>query len=236
MPSSQKVLIVDDEIAIADALRHQLQREHFAVEHAPSAERALKLLRELSDIALVILDVGLPDTLGTTFFHTIRSLHAELPIVFLTARSDEIDKIVGLELGADDYITKPFSPREVVARVKNILKRAAATRTNLDQPLTTQPPAEFIIDNEQKKILFKGCPLELSRYEFLLIKLLLTRPGKVFSREEILARVWESPEMSLERTVDTHIKTLRAKLRAIDAQQEYIVTHRGFGYSIEGLA
>jgi len=223
------VLIVDDEIAIVDALRHQLQRERFEVLHSASAAEALEMIALESRISLVVLDVGLPDQLGTRIFPSIRAVRNDIPVLFLTARNDEVDRIIGLELGADDYITKPFSPREVVVRIKNILRR---TGISGESSIERVPQTVFTVEHEQKRIFLNGISLDLARYEYLLLKLLLSRPGKVFSRDEILSRVWESPEMSLERTVDTHIKTIRAKIRAVDPEKEYISTHRGFGYSI----
>ncbi len=153
-------------------------------------------------------------------------------MLFLTARSDEIDRVVGLELGADDYIAKPFSPRELVARVRSILRRsvrpaAAATRATAEPALQT-----FALDEERHQIRYYGRLLELSRYEYGILRLLVQRPGRVFSRDELLNKVWDGGSDSFDRTVDAHIKTLRAKLKAIAPELEPIRTLRGSGYAL----
>jgi two-component system, OmpR family, catabolic regulation response regulator CreB len=146
----------------------------------------------------------------------------------LTARFDEIDRVVGLELGADDYIAKPFSPRELVARVRTILRRAQAAMLVAVSPA----PATVVVDQERRIIRFYGQALELSRYEYGLLKTLAHRPGRVFTRDELLALVWDDPAASFDRTVDAHIKTLRAKLKAVAPQLEPIRTARGTGYAL----
>ena len=150
-------------------------------------------------------------------------------MLFLTARSDEIDRVVGLELGADDYVAKPFSPRELLARVRTILRRSG--RRPMDAAMEAGATA-FTIDEERQRIRFYGQPLELSRYEYGILRTLLQKPGRVFTREELLARVWDDGSESFDRTVDAHIKTLRAKLRAIAPQAEAIRTLRGSGYAL----
>ena len=158
----------------------------------------------------------------------------DLPIIFLTARSSEVDRVVGLELGADDYVSKPFSPRELSARVKAVLRRSAAHRTAASP--TPSSSRVFQIDEDRYRISFKEQLLDLSKYEFKLLKVLIDSPGRVFTREHLMALCWEEPEMSLERTVDAHIKNIRAKLRAVDPDLEVIITQRGIGYSLrEGL-
>jgi len=197
--------------------------------HRPIAAAVLCLSSALAlaaggDYALVILDVGLPDLSGFDVCRTLRR-HSDVPVVFLTARSDEVDRIVGLELGADDYVAKPFSPREVVSRVRAILRRVQAA--------PPAPPAgAFAVDGDGQRIAYHGVWLNLTRYETLLLALLLERPGRILSRNQIMERVWQDSGESLERTVDTHIKTLRGKLRAVRADADPIVTHRGLGYSI----
>jgi two-component system catabolic regulation response regulator CreB len=155
--------------------------------------------------------------------------------VFLTARSDEIDRVVGLELGADDYIAKPFSPRELVARVRTILRRSqrvanAASAAPAVPDKTVATP--FSVDTERQQIRFYGRVLELSRYEYGLLRTLVARPGRVYSRDELLQRVWDDASDSLDRTVDAHVKTLRAKLKAVAPQVEPIRTLRGSGYAL----
>ena len=153
----------------------------------------------------------------------------DVPVIFLTARAEEIDRILGLELGADDYVTKPFSPREVTARVRAILRREARSHSNSQN--TTLPPV-WQHDPEALRIAFHGQPIELTRYEYLLLALLLSAPGRVFTREQIMNRVWANAPDTTDRSIDTHIKTLRGKLRQIKSDSEPIITHRGTGYAL----
>jgi two-component system catabolic regulation response regulator CreB len=177
------------------------------------------------------LDVGLPDLNGFELFKRLQALPRgpQTPMLFLTARSDEIDRVVGLEMGADDYVAKPFSPRELVARVRTILRRHASS--GVDKPAAAQTNAIWQMDAERMQIRFYGQALELTRYEFGVLKLLITRPGRVFSRDDLLEQVWDDPGESMDRTVDAHIKTLRAKLKAV-ADVEAIKTLRGSGYAL----
>jgi two-component system catabolic regulation response regulator CreB len=180
-------------------------------------------------VDLVILDVGLPDINGFDLCRELRR-SSDLPMLFLTARGDEIDRIVGLELGADDYVVKPFSPREVAVRVRTILRRLAP-RTG--EPGIVGDGGVFSIDAASRTIRYHGEPLELTRYEYDLLATLIDAPGRVFSRGQLMQKVWTHPDHSLERTVDTHIKTLRGKLRAVCSDAEPIRTHRGIGYALE---
>ncbi|MGD9835773.1 MAG: two-component system response regulator CreB [Piscinibacter sp.] len=218
------ILIVEDESGIADTLQYALSTDGFDPHWVATGEAALARLRE-APAALVILDVGLPDMNGFEVFKRIRAF-SEVPVVFLTARADEIDRVVGLELGADDYVAKPFSPRELVARVRTILRRAAKAAT------ASPPPLPFAVDEGRRQIRFYGRPLELSRYEYGLLKTLVERPGHVYSRDVLLDKVWDTSSESLDRTVDAHVKTLRAKLKAIAPGLEPIRTHRGSGYAL----
>ncbi|HXF46494.1 MAG TPA: winged helix-turn-helix domain-containing protein, partial [Burkholderiaceae bacterium] len=176
--------------------------------------------------ALAILDVGLPDANGFDLFKRLQQLAPAMPAIFLTARSGEVDRVVGLELGADDYVPKPFSPRELVARVRTVLRRLARAAAAAPQA------AEFAVDDERKTIRFRGRALELSRLEYRLLKVLIERPGRVYSRDELMNLAWDDPTASFDRTVDAHIKQLRAKLRAVDPAADPIQTHRGLGYSL----
>jgi len=216
-----KILIVEDEIAIADALQFALQADGFATQHVVLAREALALTRD-GRFDLAILDVGLPDMTGFECCKTLRQ-YSQLPVMFLTARADEVDRVVGLEIGADDYVVKPFSPREVVARVRAILKRSGMAAARPDQ--------EFAVDMSRLQIAYRGQPLKLTALEFRLLQQLVAAPERVFSREELLAAVGAATEAGYERNVDTHIKSLRAKLREIAPDSEPIQTHRGFGYS-----
>jgi two-component system, OmpR family, catabolic regulation response regulator CreB len=155
-----------------------------------------------------------------------------VPVIMLTATASPIDRVVGLELGADDYISKPFSPRELTARVRTVLRRVA--KTSLQAPAATPPErrSPLVVDDERKIITYFGTPLDLSRYEYRVLKLLISRPGRVFSRDAIMGHVWDEPEASLDRTVDAHVKMIRAKLKAVAPGVEAIRTHRGEGYSL----
>lgn len=221
------ILIVDDEPSIADTLDYALRTEGFETLCVGLGRLALQALHD-NDIALVILDVGLPDMNG---FDVCRALRrdSDVPVIFLTARADEVDRIVGLELGADDYVAKPFSPREVASRVRAILRRARSPA-----PAVAEQP-RFRVDVEAARIACDGTWLTLTRYEYGLLRALLERPGRVLSRARLMELVWSDAEESLERTVDAHVKTLRAKLRAIRGDDP-IETHRGLGYSIRSGA
>lgn len=222
--SADKILIIEDEPGIADNIVFALESEGFVTTVCHTGQEGLE--KALSnDFAFIILDIGLPDISGIEVCKQIR-IKSTVPLLFLTARSSEIDKILGLELGADDYLTKPFSPRELVARIRAVLRRSSKTsQTDLDVSLPIQ------VDTERREIYFFGKLLDLSFYEFEILTTLARRPGIVFSRDVIMGRVWENPSMITERTVDTHIKSIRKKLKAIDTR-ELIVTHRSVGYSL----
>jgi len=224
-----RILIVEDEPGIADTLQYALRTDGFDPAWCATGEEALAWVESLAP-ALVILDVGLPDTSGFEVFKRLRE-SSDVPVVFLTARSDEIDRVVGLELGADDYVAKPFSPRELVARVRSILRRAAKSPASAAIAATVAP-TPFSIDDGRRQIRFYGQLLELSRYEYGLLKTLASRPGHVFSRDALLERVWGDHADSLDRTVDAHVKTLRAKLKVVAPELDPIRTHRGSGYAL----
>lgn len=219
-----RILVVEDEVAIADTLLFALTGDGFTAQRVTLAREALELLRG-GGFDLVILDVGLPDMTGFEACKQLRQSSA-VPVMFLTARADEIDRVVGLEIGADDYVVKPFSPREVVARVRAILKRTsgAAQRNGND---------EFQVDTARLLILYQGRPLKLTALEFRLLQQLLAHPGQVQSREQLLLGLGIAADAGYQRNIDTHIKALRAKLRDVDAGADPIQTHRGFGYSYQ---
>jgi two-component system catabolic regulation response regulator CreB len=221
------ILIVEDEPGIADTLQYALRTDGFEPRWCATGEAALQAAAAQVP-ALVILDVGLPDINGFELFKRLRE-RVDVPVLFLTARGDEIDRVVGLELGADDYVAKPFSPRELVARVRTVLRRTAR---GASANHTLAPAAAFEVDEGRRTIRFYGRALELSRYEYGLLKTLIRRPGHVFSRDTLLEQVWDDPGESLDRTVDAHVKTLRAKLKAIAPALEPIRTHRGAGYAL----
>ena len=257
------VLVVEDEPGIADTIHYALASDGFAPLCCASGREAIAHF-SAAPPALAILDVGLPDMNGFELFRRLQDLPGgkRVPMLFLTARTGEIDRVVGLELGADDYVAKPFSPRELVARVRTILRRsqraqgadelpANAVGHGMDDkpnspPAQTEPARAAIesgatiglrhgalsCDPERRLIRFHGQALELSRYEYGLLATLLQRPGRVYTRDELLERVWDDPGESFDRTVDAHIKTLRAKLRAVREDDEPIRTLRGVGYAL----
>jgi two-component system catabolic regulation response regulator CreB len=218
-----QILVVEDEVAIADTLLFALQADGFGARRVALAREALSILKD-SVIDLVILDVGLPDMTGFECCKALRQF-SQVPVMFLTARAGEVDRVVGLEIGADDYVVKPFSPREIVARVRAILKRTGALASRAD--------SEFQVDVARMAIRFRGQPLKLTALEFRLLQQLVCAPERVFGRDELLAAVGAATDAGYERNVDTHIKALRAKLREIAPDGEPIQTHRGFGYSYQ---
>lgn len=249
-----RILIVEDEPAIADTLVYALKTEGFTPEWFSTGGAALAALGERA-FALVVLDIGLPDGSGFDVCKAIRA-RSTVPVLFLSSRNTELDRVLGLELGGDDYLVKPFSPRELTARVKAILRRTQAESAVGPNPspssaafpastpatgnpmghLSPNPKKEegggISVDEERCAIRYGGVVLELTRYEFRLLKVLAARPGRVFSREQLMAAAWEDPGSATDRTVDAHIKTVRAKLRAIIPDSDPIQTHRGMGYSL----
>lgn len=218
-----QILLVEDDLPIAENVMLGLEREGFACLHLMLGAACLEFIRT-SPVDLVILDVGLPDSNGFDVCKAIRRT-SNVPIIFLTARADEVDRVVGLEIGADDYILKPFSPRELVARVKTILRRSMPK-------LADQAAGGVIqIDDARACIVFAGTPLNLTRAEFYMLRTLANAPQKVFSRQELMDAAGLA-DASLDRAIDTHIKSLRAKLAAVSPELELIRTHRGFGYSL----
>lgn len=222
------VLIIEDEPAIAETLIYACKEAGIATTHCLLGHAGIAAMREQA-FDCVVLDVGLPDIAGFEVCKQIRATSqtsiSQTPILFLTARNHEIDRIVGLEIGADDYVTKPFSPREVVARINAILRRTGKQQT-------VPESNTFQLEDAACRIQYRGHYLELTRYEYLLLKTLILQPKRVYSRDQLMDIVWAQAENTLERTVDAHIKTVRAKLRSIDANCEAIVTHRGMGYSL----
>lgn len=219
-----RILLVEDETAIAAIVLHALRAEGFEAMHCLTGGEALRLARE-ERFDLAVLDVGLPDIGGFALCRELRR-GRDLPVIFLTAQNAEAERILGLEIGADDYVTKPFSPRELVARVRVVLRRA--------QPAAAAEAGDgFVHDVDGKRIRYRGLPLDLTRYEYGLLAALLQRPGAVLSRAQLMDRVWGNALDSGDRTVDTHIKTLRAKLREVAPDTDPIRTHRGLGYSLD---
>jgi two-component system catabolic regulation response regulator CreB len=225
-----QILVVEDEAAIADTLIFALKGEGFEVTWVGLAGDALaQHAREPAD--LWILDVGLPDMNGFEACKRLRQ-SSDVPVIFLTARDAEVDRVVGLEIGADDYVTKPFSPREVAARVKAILKRVSGPIRPACETPALCSVGPFRLDLARCQLHFHGHPVSLTAHEFRLIQALLDQPERVFSREQLLGATGATAGAGYERTIDSHIKSLRAKLRRIVPDGEPIRTHRGLGYSL----
>jgi two-component system catabolic regulation response regulator CreB len=220
-----RILIVDDEPAIADAIRYVLETDGFETLSLSEGSPVLPLLQS-ERIDLIVLDVGLPDINGFDLCREIRKI-SNTPIMFLTARTTEIDRVVGLEIGADDYVVKPFSPRELSARIKAILRRSKT-----GQP-TESGSRAFEVNESKRQITYFGKPLDLSNYEYRILTTFIRRPGHVYSRSQLMDLAWDVPEASMDRTVDAHVKNLRAKLKSIEPDIEPIITHRGAGYSLK---
>lgn len=225
------ILVVEDEPPIAETILYALRTEGYSPVWQSTGRGGLDVLSE-QPVALVVLDVGLPDMSGFDVCREIQRSRS-IPIIFLTARSEEVDRVVGLELGADDYMAKPFSPRELTARVRAVLRRVKA-----DEPRSAgavpdpRVPRVWAHDEARCRILYRGAPLELTRNEYRLLRTLIAQPGRVFSRDQLMAAAWDDPSAALDRTVDAHIKTVRAKLSSVVAGADPIVTHRGMGYSL----
>jgi two-component system catabolic regulation response regulator CreB len=222
----KSILIIEDERSIADTIIHSVEREGYAAVWCSRGTEGLTHIKKGACV-LVILDIGLPDINGFELCKAIRAVSA-IPLIFLTARDEEVDKIVGLEIGADDYMTKPFSPRELGARIRTVLRRYAPHETQR----AVQAVSSLCVDSEKRQAVYRGKGLELTRSEFGLLALFAASPGRVYSREELMRTVWGDDSPSLDRTVDTHVKSLRAKFRAVDASADPILTYRGSGYAL----
>jgi two-component system, OmpR family, catabolic regulation response regulator CreB len=225
------ILLLEDDPTIAKTVVYAFERAGLKVRHCLLLQDAMQQIeRQLPD--LLVLDIGLPDGNGLEACRKIRanSRQQHIPILILSAQGEEIDRILGLELGADDYVTKPFSPRELVARVNALLRRSAASVKQAKQ--VTHLQDSLVIDSVAQRASLKGQILSLTRREFGLLAELMRQPGRICSRESLISVVWGSDSDSTDRTVDTHIKTLRAKLECIEPDCEHIETHRGMGYSM----
>ncbi len=235
------ILLVEDDPAIAQTLKFALQKQGFGVSWVDTCQKTLQILPSLSDLSAIIMDIGLPDGSGLSLCQKIRfgEYHACVPILFLSAKDEEVDKLLGLEMGADDYITKPFSPKEVIARLNAIWRRQdmdknseqkqeVKTNFQINKTLSTgfwhYDGASFVLSLNHQA-------LPLSKTELAIMLALLNSPAQVFSREQLLSAVSDHPEHRLARTIDAHIKTLRQKLSLV-SDQTIINTHRGLGYSL----
>src|SRR5260221_6949513 len=212
---AQYILVVEDEQAVSNLLAYNLRKAHYEVQIASNGRQALQLVGELMP-DLIVLDLMLPEIDGLDVCREIRRT-SKVPIIILTAEGEEIDRIVGLELGADDYICKPFSVREVLARIKVVLRRIPAVGLPAVSSVTTiSGPGQLRLDSERREVKVLNSQLELSKLEFDLLHLLMTHPGRVFTREELLERVWGYDYTGDTRAVDSTIKRLRTKLRSAD--------------------
>jgi len=219
------ILVVDDERKIRDLVRSYLEREGYAVLVADSGQRALEAV-ERAHPDLVVLDLMLPDVSGEEVARSVRD-HSDVPIIMLTAKAGEDDRVTGLRLGADDYLVKPFSPRELVARVEAVLRRASGGAANGAMSLDE---GRLVIDREAREVLVAGRTVPLTRSEFDLLLALASHPGRVFSRYELITKVQGYDFDGYERTIDAHVKNLRRKLGDDPRNPRYVLTVMGVGY------
>ncbi len=223
----QRIVIIEDEKDIVDLVRYNFRKEGFDVESFSSGKNGLEYTRK-NPVDLVLLDIMLPDLDGIEICKRVRADERlkNLPIIFLTAKGEEIDRVVGLELGADDYVVKPFSPRELVARAKAVLRRQEAAHGKTE----VIEAAGLRLDLQTREVTVQGRPIQLSALEFKLLHFLASQPRRVFSREQLLDNVWGRDRFVTPRTVDVHIRRLREKIEKQEGSPQYIQTVRGSGY------
>ena len=220
-----KILVVEDDPRISDVLEYALKADGYEVQTAQRGREAAEIARRSSP-GLIVLDVGLPDIDGFEVCRIVRK-SSDVPVIFLTSRSDEIDRVVGLEIGGDDYIVKPFSPRELLARIKAILRRNQRSETTpSSEPRNHLKYGPITIDPEKFRIQCHGRDISLTAQEFKLLELLVRHPGRVFTREQVLNRAWGDGGLVADRTIDVHVRSLRRKFGDLD----FIETVRGIGY------
>jgi len=222
------ILVIEDDPPIAENIAYALKTEGFSPVCCETGKEALEVLAR-ENVLLILLDLGLPDVNGFSLLARLRET-ASVPVIVVTARSDVTDRVAGLECGADDYIVKPFHPRELTARVRTVLRRVSAKQEEAGEPPV---PFPFRMDEKRHAIFYFGRPLELSLQEHKLLSLLIRSPGRAFTRDQLLTLAWQDPGMSLDRTVDTHIKTIRQKLKDIRKDLDPILTIRGVGYALK---
>ncbi len=226
MPDSSTILLVDDEDSVQKLLAYPLERDGFRVLQARDGEEALARFAD-EHVDLVVLDLMLPKLDGLEVCKRLRA-ESEVPIIMLTARDDELDKVVGLELGADDYITKPFSIREFRSRVRALLRRASVARSNGQQDVISAHG--LVVDTARRTVEVAGRLVQLTYVEFELLRTLAAHPGRVYSRRMLLEALWGGADYREPRTIDVHVRHLREKLEHDPAEPEYILTVRGVGY------
>lgn len=221
------ILVVEDDPSIRDVLEYALKIDGYTVRTTPRGREAVEIARQSSP-ELILLDVGLPDIDGFEVCRQIRTF-STVPVIFLTSRGDEINRVVGLEIGGDDYVVKPFSTRELMARMKAVRRRYGGNQSAPPSNLLRYGPIE--IDAEKVRVACQGREVVLTRQEFKLLELLASHPGRVFTREQVLDRAWGDGGLVTDRTIDAHIKTLRKKFGGFD----FIQTVRGVGYRAREL-
>jgi len=235
----ETILVVEDEPSLQETLAYNLQKQGYSIESAGDGRIALETARRLKP-DLILLDIMLPSLSGVEVCKTLRRENFQAPIIMLTARDDEIDRVVGLEIGADDYVTKPFSMRELMARVKAQLRRTDAIRDELDKLKTSAPSQDtlifdnLIINRTRREVTLDSLPLALKPQEYELLLFFGEHKGQMLSREFILERVWGWDYIGDSRTVDVHVRWLRQKVEKDAASPDRIVTVRGGGYRFEG--
>ncbi len=224
-----RVLVVEDEESFSDALSYLLRKEGFEVAVAETGSEALtEFDRGGADI--VLLDLMLPEISGTEVCRQLRT-RSQVPIIMVTARDSEIDKVVGLEIGADDYVTKPYSPRELVARVRAVLRRRSGEMMESNSPTLTVGPVRMDVDRHVVTV--NGAPVQLPLKEFELLELLLRNAGRVLTRGQLIDRIWGADYVGDTKTLDVHVKRLRSKIEPVPSSPRHIVTVRGLGYKFE---
>jgi DNA-binding response OmpR family regulator len=228
MADSSTILLVDDEDAVRKVLAFPLERDGYTVVQAADGEEALRLFADRS-VDLVVLDIMLPKLDGLEVCRRLRAT-SSVPIIMLTARDDELDKVIGLELGADDYITKPFSIREFRSRVRALLRRARAPRSGESETDERIEHDGLAIDVPRRSVEVRGKPVQLTYVEFELLRTLAASPGRVFSRRMLLEALWNSADYRDPRTIDVHVRHLREKIEEEPKTPEFILTVRGVGY------
>ena len=232
------VLLIEDEPGIADTVIYALETEGYVAHWASTGADGLRLAQSVTP-DLVVLDIGLPDMSGFDVFRHL-DRDGSAAVIFLTARAEEVDRVIGLEMGADDYMVKPFSPRELTARIRAVLRRAQSGSSGVQRHIqdvdhdkaakVAEVFGPFHIDSARWVICYRDQELDLTRHEYDLLTTLVRAQGEVFSRGQLLQENWHAPDHRLDRTVDVHVKNIRAKLRDIDRDHDPIKTKRGIGY------
>jgi two-component system response regulator BaeR len=219
----KRILIIEDEPQLTAVVSDYLQQSDFATSIIDNGLQALSAIKEIKP-SLILLDLMLPGQDGMSICREVRAF-SNVPIIMITARVEEIDRLLGLELGADDYVCKPFSPRELVARVKAVLRRI--------KNIPNKPGTDIVLDEDTYKANIAGQLLELTAVEFQLLKKLLSEPGRIFSRNQLMDRIYSDHRVVSDRTIDSHIKKLRKKITGVDPDSEYIHSVYGVGYKYE---